>query len=123
MAVRSLAGLAAGASLLVLAAEAKAHDHSHHPAPTTTGSSPAAPPQQPAPHDRSSMAHDHEAMDHHAAAGHAGGTEVEMATWGAQVARIFGGLEIEGRDMEERRVGVEISDVGRNITLHVGGAG
>ena len=74
MAVRFLAGLAAGASLLVLAAEAKAQDHSHHPAPATAGSLPAAPPQQPAPHDHSSMAHDHEAMDHHAAAGHAGMT-------------------------------------------------
>ena len=74
MAVRFLAGLAAGASLLVLAAEAKAQDHSHHPAPATAGSLPAAPPQQPAPHDHSSMAHDHEAMDHHAAAGRAGMT-------------------------------------------------
>lgn len=58
-----------------------------------------------------------------ATTGHTGGAQVQMATRGAQAVGIFWSLEIQSWDVQKRGVGVEIGDVGRDITLHVRGAG
>ena len=58
-----------------------------------------------------------------ATTGHTGGAQIQMATRGAQAVGIFRSLEVQSWDVQERGVGVEISDVGRDITLHVRGAG
>lgn len=54
-----------------------------------------------------------------AAASHPGRGEIQMTTRGTQTVGEFWILEIEGRNVQERQVRVEINDVGLNVSLKV----